>query len=40
MSDPVILAVDADPAGLAGIERELLDRYARYYDVVCTASAA
>jgi len=40
MSDPVILAVDADPAGLAGIERELLDRYARHYDVVCTASAA
>ena len=40
MSDPVILAVDADPAGLAGIERELLDRYSRHYDVVCTASAA
>src|SRR4029079_16771046 len=40
MSDPVILAVDADPAGLAGVERELLDRYARHYDVVCTASAA
>ena len=40
MSDPVILAVDADPAGLAGLERELLDRYARHYDVVCTASAA
>lgn len=40
MSDPVILAVDADPAGLAGIEGELLDRYSRHYDVVCTASAA
>ena len=40
MSDPVILAVDADPAGLAGVERELLDRYSRHYDVVCTASAA
>jgi len=40
MSDPVILAVDADPAGLAEIERELLDRYSRHYDVVCTASAA
>ena len=40
MSDPVILAVDADPAGLAGIEGELLDRYSRHYDVVCAASAA
>jgi thioredoxin reductase (NADPH) len=40
MANPVILTVDADPAGLAGIERELLDRYSRHYDVVCTASAA
>jgi len=40
MANPVILAVDGDPAGLAGLERELLDRYARHYDVVCTASAA
>ena len=40
MANPVILAVDADPAGLAGLERELLDRYARHYEVVCTASAA
>ena len=29
MANPVILVVDADPAGLAAIERELLDRYAR-----------
>ena len=40
MANPVILAVDGDPAGLAGLERELLDRYARHYDVVCTPSAA
>jgi thioredoxin reductase (NADPH) len=40
MANPVILAVDADAGGLAGIERELLDRYARHYEVVSTASAA
>ena len=40
MGNPVILVVDADPAGLAAIEGELLDRYARHYDVVSTASAA
>jgi len=40
MAKPVIFAVDSDPAGLAAIERELLDRYARDYRVVCTASAA
>ncbi len=40
MGNPVILVVDADPAGLATIEGELLDRYARHYDVVSTASAA
>ena len=34
MGNPVILVVDADPAGLAAIEGELLDRYARHYDVV------
>ena len=39
MANPVILAVDGDPAGLAGLERELVDRYARHYDVVCTSSA-
>jgi len=40
MANPVIIAVDADSAGLAGIESELLDRYSRHYDVVCTASVA
>ncbi len=40
MANPVILAVDGDPADLAGIEHELVDRYARHYDVVCVSSAA
>ena len=39
MGAPVILAVDDDPADLAGVERELVARYARDYDVVCVASA-
>ncbi len=38
MSMPVILAVDGDPDSLAAIERELLDRYARHYRVMCTGS--
>ena len=37
---PVILAVDGDPDVLAAVERELLDRYARNYRVLCVASAA
>jgi len=37
---PVILAVDAGPAGLASVERELLDRYARHYRIELTSSAA
>jgi thioredoxin reductase (NADPH) len=40
MANPVILAVDADTEALATIEGELLERYARHYDVVCTASTA
>jgi len=40
MAPPVILAVDGDPVGLAAIEHELRDRYARSYAVVCLASAA
>jgi thioredoxin reductase (NADPH) len=40
MGAPVILAVDGDPADLTAIERELLDRYARHYTVLCPASAA
>ncbi|MCZ7588966.1 MAG: FAD-dependent oxidoreductase [Gaiella sp.] len=38
MSLPVILAVDGDLAGLASVEHELLDRYARHYRVECTSS--
>ena len=40
MSSPAILAVDRDPADLAAIERELLDRYARHYRIVCVSSPA
>jgi thioredoxin reductase (NADPH) len=38
MGSPVILAVDPDPAALGDVERELLDRYARHYRVVCVGS--
>ena len=40
MDQPVILAVDDDPADLAAIERELDERYARHYRVVCVSSSA
>jgi thioredoxin reductase (NADPH) len=40
MPNPVILAVDADPVGLEAIERELSERYAAHYLVVCVGSAA
>ena len=36
---PVLLAVDEDPQSLSVLERELTDRYARSYRVVCVASA-
>ena len=36
---PVLFAVDGDAAGLRAVERELLERYARDYEVVCLASA-
>jgi thioredoxin reductase (NADPH) len=36
----VLLAVDEDPGALADVERELRDRYARQYRVVCRRSAA
>ncbi len=36
---PVLLAVDEDAQSLSVIERELTDRYARSYRVVCVASA-
>ena len=39
MTGPVIVAVEEDPAALGAIERELEDRYARSYDIVCTCSA-
>jgi len=39
MSVPVILAIDKDPDGLASLERELQDRYARHYQIVCLRSA-
>ena len=38
MPAPVLLAVDADPAALGDVERELRDRYASSYRVVCTHS--
>lgn len=40
MDRPVLLVVDDDPAALADVERELTDRYARHYDVVCVRSPA
>jgi thioredoxin reductase (NADPH) len=40
MGSPVILAVDPDPAALGDVERELNDRYARHYRVICVRSPA
>jgi thioredoxin reductase (NADPH) len=40
MGSPVILAVDPDPAALGDVERELHDRYARHYRVICVGSPA
>ncbi len=37
---PVIVAVDDDPTALANIERELRERYAGHYHVLCTDSPA
>ena len=39
VSAPVLLAVDEDARSLADVERELVDRYARSYRVVCVSSA-
>ncbi len=36
---PVLFAVDEDERALGAIERELVDRYARSYRVVCVSSA-
>jgi thioredoxin reductase (NADPH) len=38
MAAPVLVAVDDDPAALGDVERELRDRYASNYRVVCTRS--
>src|SRR5262245_27718910 len=40
MGQPVLLAVDDDESLLGDIERELNDRYARHYRVVCVRSPA
>ncbi|MGZ4703284.1 MAG: FAD-dependent oxidoreductase, partial [Acidimicrobiales bacterium] len=38
MSEPVLLVVDHDADALADLERELNDRYARHYRLVCLRS--
>jgi thioredoxin reductase (NADPH) len=38
MSGPVLLAVDEDVGALGDVERELRDRYARHYRVMCMRS--
>ena len=40
MGQPVLLAIDEDESLLGDIERELNDRYARHYQVVCVRSPA
>jgi len=40
MVQPVLLAIDDDESLLGDIERELHDRYARHYQVVCVRSPA
>ena len=40
MGQPVLLAIDGDESLLGDIERELHDRYARHYQVVCVRSPA
>jgi thioredoxin reductase (NADPH) len=40
MGQPVLLAIDDDVNLLGDIERELRDRYARHYQVVCVQSPA
>ena len=39
MSGPVLVAVDEDAGALRDVERELRDRYARHYRVVCKRSS-
>jgi thioredoxin reductase (NADPH) len=38
MSGPVLIAVDEDAGALRDVERELRDRYARHYRVICMRS--
>jgi thioredoxin reductase (NADPH) len=40
VSTPVLLAVDEDERSLREVERELVDRYARSYRIVCVSTAA
>jgi thioredoxin reductase (NADPH) len=39
VSDPVLIAVDDDAGALRDVERELRDRYARHYRVMCMRSS-
>ena len=39
MSEPVLVAVDEDAGALRDVERELRDRYARHYRVLCIPSS-
>src|SRR5512144_1156007 len=39
MSDPVLVAVEEDADALRDVERELRDRYARHYRVMCMRSS-
>src|SRR4051794_15499715 len=39
VSDPVLIAVEDDPAALPDLERELFDRYGTQYRVECIRSA-
>jgi thioredoxin reductase (NADPH) len=39
MSSPVLVAVDEDAGALSDVERELRDRYARHYRVICMRSS-
>ncbi len=39
MSGPVLVAVDEDAGALRDVERELRDRYARHYRVMCLRSS-
>src|SRR5437868_1787055 len=39
MVRPALVAVDDEPGMLEDVERELRDRYARDYEVVCVGSA-